>query len=319
MARDQQRRIISVIIVNWNTRELLDDCLRSVVETAGALPCEIIVVDNASSDGSAAAIRDNWPAVKLIASATNLGFAAANNRGLEIAQGEFVLFLNSDTVVLDDALEEMRAFLSDNPNAGAVGCRLLNADRCTTQTSYWSEYPSCRWLLAKTFYLEKLRAGQSAPEADAFPVAHLLGACIMSRMSTIREIGGFDESYFLYLEETDLCYRLSERGYAIYHLPRVSIVHLGQQSSSQAAEWTNVHLLTNTYRFIREHQATTVLSRWAIQGITCMYAMVRILLWTIRFVIGLPSRKMAGKMVRGYWALLKAAPQFERKWREHSV
>ena len=309
-----QAGLVSIMIVNWNTRELLLDCLRSIRDSTTDVPYEIIVLDNASSDGSADAVRETFPDAKLIASDRNLGFAAGNNRAAADAAGEFILFLNPDTIVRENAVREMRAFLSQNSEAGAVGCRLLNADG-STQESFWMRFPSIWWLFLKAFYLDKLTRRFSGPRGvrrgDPFRVAHLLGACIMMRAETLHRLGGFDESYFLYLEETHLCYRLSRAGYAIYYLPTVSIVHLGQQSSNQAAEWTNAQLYASACRFIGEQHPGSAAAACALRAVIVVTALVRLLLWCMRLAVGRPSRGLAGKMLSGYWRLLLGAGKLQ--------
>ena len=287
-----QAGLVSIIIVNWNTRDLLIDCLQSIEENTTDVPYEIVVLDNASADGSVDAVRSLMGNVKLIASNENLGFAAGNNRAAAEASGEFILLLNPDTVVGENAIREMRAFLTENPDAGAVGCRLLNADG-STQESFWMRFPSIWWLFLKAFYLDKLTrrfsglrgAGRGAP----FRVAHLLGACIMMRAETFRRLGGFDESYFLYLEETHLCYRLARSGYGIYYLPATSIVHLGQQSSNQAAEWANAQLYASACRFLEEQHPGSGLRTCALRVVLILTALVRLLLWSLRFAVGRPE------------------------------
>lgn len=313
MQQPAQSGLISIIIVNWNTRDLLADCIRSVTENTTDVCYEVVVVDNASADGSAEAIRAAFPAVRVVDSGDNLGFAAGNNLGMRFATGEFVLFLNPDTLVEGDALRRMRDFLTENAGAGAVGCKLLG---CTgaTQESYWMDFPNERWLLRKAFYLDKfshrLRDQKRALAAGPTEVAHLLGACIMAPLSVIREMGGFDESYFLYLEETDLCFRLKEAGYSIWYLPSASIVHTGQQSSNQAAQWANVQLQRSMFLFLSRRFSPGPVRRTTIKALMMLGALVRLALWNLRFVLGLTERGLARRMISGYARLIAAIPAF---------
>lgn len=310
---------VSIVVVNWNTRDLLLQCLGSVRDSIGSVPHEIIVVDNASVDGSAEAVRRRFPDVKLVASKDNLGFSAGNNAAIKHANGDYILLLNPDTLVEGDAVMQMRSFLHGHPEAGAVGCGIVNPDG-TPQESYWMRFPSLGWLLLKSFYLDKAvrRFNGSSPTADdsPFQVAHLLGACMMVPRSVMEELGGFDESYFLYLEETDLCHRIRESGYQIYHLPGANIVHFGQQSSVQAAEWTNVELYLSTYKFVRQHSARGAISGLMLRGVVMLSALVRLALWSIRMCAQPRDRASAARMLKGYWRLCRAVPRFDRLYRK---
>lgn len=305
---------VSIVIVNWNAKELLLDCVKSIRETTGDIACEVIVVDNASSDGSMDAVRERFPDVVLLASKANLGFAAGNNLGLSKARGEFVLLLNPDTVVKGTAIQDSVDFLREHPEAGAVGCRLLGSDGLV-QESHWAAFPSLPWLLKCALYLNKLARRQSHETEAPVQVAHLLGAYIMARRSLMKKLNGFDESYFLYLEETDLCYRIREAGFSIYYLPGTGVIHYGQQSSNQVAEWANVQLSLSTYKFMREHGSSSLASRMCLQSIMLLGAFVRLLLWVMRFVLGRASRGHALKMLRGYWRLLWSVGSFESRYK----
>jgi len=145
---------VSIVIVNWNTREILRDCLRSVYENAGPVDLHVIVVDNASTDGSVEMVKSEFEKVQLIANSENRGFAAANNQGMAVATGRYVLLLNSDTVVLDGAIAKTVAFADVHPEAAVVGCRVLNPDRSLQRTCFM--YPSVLNLLLAATYLNKL-------------------------------------------------------------------------------------------------------------------------------------------------------------------
>lgn len=302
--------MISIIIVNWNTRDLLIDCLESIRQNSPG--CEVIVVDNASSDNSVEAVGRQFPAAKLIASETNLGFAAGNNLGIAEAAGDYVLLLNPDTIVKPQAVDAMHEFLLANPDTGAVGCRIENPDG-SQQESYWMSFPSIGWLFLKSLYLDKIvrRFRREKITEDApFQVAHLLGACIMTPRSVLHELSGFDESYFLYLEETDLCRRIIQSNRNIYYLPTASIIHFGQQSSLQAAEWTNIQLYLSAYKFIRRKSKSRT-ARYMLQGVIALSAIVRLILWSLRLFSGSEQRARAVKMLKGYWRLLCSVPRFE--------
>jgi GT2 family glycosyltransferase len=247
--------VLSIIIVNWNTRELLAQSLHSVYDTVGTLDCEVFVVDNASSDGSAAMVRERFPQVRLIENAENVGFARANNQALRQAQGCHALLLNSDTRVLPDALQEMISFLDAHAEAGAVGARLLNADgslqpSCHPMLTPWREF----WRL---LFLEPLyrRATYDMSRWNAnLPrqVEVIKGACLMLRREALAQVGLLDESYFMYTEEVDLCYRLLRAGWKLYWLPQAQVVHYGEASSRQIAETMYVQLYRSKTQFYRK-------------------------------------------------------------------
>jgi GT2 family glycosyltransferase len=309
---------LSIVIVNWNTRDLLLDCLASISENVRELSVETIVVDNASSDGSAAAVRERFPEVRLIESPSNLGFAGANNLGIKGARGDLILFLNPDTVISDNSIGGLVAYMTNHTEVGAAGCRLLNEDG-SVQTSFWMRFPSLGWLFMKCLYLDKLtRQEQAVAAAGGAPVqvAHLLGACIITRKSIVDRVGGFDESFFLYLEETDLCRRIHDLGHEIHYLPDLSIIHVGQQSSNQAAEWANTEFYLNIYRFLRRTHGSGISWKLAASGTIAIGALVRLGLWTIRLFAQNGQRRLAIRMLKGYWRLLWTVPQFERLCRE---
>ena len=139
---------------------------------------------------------------------------------------------------------------------------------------------------------------------------------MMIPRSVMEGLGGFDESYFLYLEETDLCYRIRESGHEVYHLPGASIVHFGQQSSVQAAQWANVELYLSTYKFVRRHNARGTVSGLTLRGVIMLSALVRLALWSIRVCTRPRDRSSAVRMLKGYWRLCLATPSFERLYVE---
>ncbi|MFC1617944.1 glycosyltransferase family 2 protein [Patescibacteria group bacterium] len=223
---------LSIIIASWNVRDLLRQCLQSIyIETK--ISFEIIVVDNASRDDSADMVAKNFPQVKLIRNKTNRGFGAANNQGIKIAKGEFVIFLNDDTKITDHALDKMVAFLEKTPEAGIAGARLLNTDH-TLQIGTARQFPTFKILVTmllglhsfllkkpwlKKFYLVDERF-KSTREVD-----QVMGASLMTRRSIIEKTGAFDEKFWIWFEEVDLCKRVHDSGYKIFVVSNAEIVH----------------------------------------------------------------------------------------------
>ena len=225
---------LSVIIVNFNTRELIRRCLETIFHDGGNVDLEVIVVDNGSTDGSAGMIRQEFPSVKMLSNRENLGFAAGNNRGIQAASGRYILLLNSDTEILDGALEKAVAFMERTPLAGIAGCRLLNRDG-TLQPSCRS-FPSIGNLFSEAFFLYRAfpRSAffgkyymsffdyKSTREVDV-----VMGAFMMIRKEVFDDVGMLDASYFMYTEETEFCLRARRRGHRAYFTPDARVIHLG--------------------------------------------------------------------------------------------
>lgn len=231
---------VSVIIVNWNTCELLRNCLTSIDEKAGDVNCEVIVVDNASSDGSVEMVENEFQHVILVKNQTNRGFASANNQGIAIAKGRYVLLLNSDTIILDEAIAKTVRFADAHPRAGVTGCRVLNSDRTLQLTCFM--YPSILNMLISYTYLNKLFSksrffGREQMRwwnrDDTREVDVVTGCYMLARREAIEQVGGMDEQFFMYSEETDWCYRFKEAGWQIMFTPDAKIIHLGGSSTEK--------------------------------------------------------------------------------------
>jgi GT2 family glycosyltransferase len=206
---------ISVIIVSYNTADLTVACLESVF-TSQRVGCEVFVVDNASKDGSAEIVRKKFPSVRLVVNTTNRGFGAANNQVLRECTGRYVVFLNPDAIVGPESLCTAAAFMDEHPEVGLAGPKVLNPDG-TRQDSVSSRYPGHRY---------------GAADLGSLPgdIACVLGACQIVRVSLLHDLGGFDEDFFLYGEDQDLCLRVRKRGYKIGFIDEAVIRHYGGQS-----------------------------------------------------------------------------------------
>ena len=231
---------VSIIFVNWNSADFLRECLASIYDNTSGVPFEVIVVDNASFDGAEEMLRKEFPRSRYIQSDANLGFARANNLGAKNASGEFLLFLNPDTLVLDNAITKMAACLRRVPHAGALGCRILNRDH-TIQTSAVQSFPT---VLNQMLDADLLRNqfphstlwGMAAlyQESDATSSVDMVsGACLMIKAEVFRQIGGFSEEYFMYGEDIDLCRKVHEAGRQIFHVPTAKVIHFGGQSTKR--------------------------------------------------------------------------------------
>jgi GT2 family glycosyltransferase len=296
---------VSIIIVNWNTEALLRDCLSSIYEQTTNINYEIIVVDNASTDQSIEMVRHNFPTVKLIQNKENRGFAAANNQAIETAQGRYILLLNSDTIVLDKAIEKTFAFANTHPEAGATGCRVLNPDG-TIQTTCFT-FPSLLNMFLSFTYLYKFFPknrffGREQmtwwDRNDVRQVDVITGCFMLIRREAIEQVGLMDESFFVYAEETDFCYRLKKNGWKVMFTPVGQIIHFGGQSTAKIPVSMIIHLRLNILRFIKKHY------RWPSHIIArCLVAMffaVRLPVWGTMFILRPRLRNEATIKIRAY-------------------
>lgn len=299
---------VSVIIVNWNTVDILRDCLRSVFSETTGISFEVIVVDNASSDGSVEMIRQEFGQVILIANTENRGFAAANNQGMAIANGRYVLLLNSDTVVLDGAIQKTLAYAEQCPDTAVVGCRILNPDRSLQNSCFM--FPSLlNGFLFSTFLYQLFPRSRFFGREqmtwwardDAREVDVVTGCYMLVRRQAIEDVGVMDDGFFMYAEETDWCYRFKSKGWKNRFTPDAEIIHLGGASapklSARRAQITNASFV----RYMRKHWSKP--RAWVgIYLIALFYA--------IRLAALLPGRMIRpserdGKRFENHWAGLK--------------
>ena len=249
---------LSLIIVSFNTAALTCDCLESVL-AADAGKREVFVVDNASADGSARRLKEGFPAVHLIVNTENRGFAAANNQALPLCRGRYLFFLNPDTRVSPNAFTKAVSFMDINPQIGLAGVRIINPDS-TPQESVSFRYPG-----------QKHCRG----ELDGLPgrIACVLGAAMIARTGLIRELGGFDETFFLYGEDQDLALRVRKAGCEIGFIPDAVVIHYGDQSEAPngtTAMWEKKIRAENI--FYRKHYHLETLRRiWRSERIKAAY------------------------------------------------
>jgi len=252
---------VSVVIVNWNARDYLRGCIRSITEET-RLRTQIIVVDNASGDGSADMVRSEFPTVQLIANSMNRGFAAANNQGLRVAEGCWLLLLNPDTVVLDGAIDKTIAFAQSRPKAGVIGCRVMESPVTVQRTCF--AYPS-PWNL----FLTESGLSRLFPKSRIFgrpqigwwdrdserEVDVVSGMFMLVRREAMEQVGMMDEDYFVYAEEADWCFRFSRAGWRCLFAPVASILHLegGGKSTAQIKARMYVQLHKSLLIFNRKN------------------------------------------------------------------
>ena len=252
---------LSICVVNWNTEAFLRDCLQSIYKGTSKLSREIFVVDNASKDGSVEMVRSLFPDVCLIVNQQNMGFAAANNQAIRLAKGRYILFLNPDTVTHNGALDTMVHFMAKHPEAGGVGCKLLNADGSVQHSI--RRFPSFGVILLESTILRRipfLRGCIGDFKAKDFSfdkteeVDAVCGAGLLVRKSVLDEVGPMDERYFMFIEELDLCRRMREKGYKIYFIPNAQITHFGGESRNQNPEGLMMVGINSLFRYITKFE-----------------------------------------------------------------
>jgi GT2 family glycosyltransferase len=303
---------LSIIIVNWNTRDLLDRCLKDVCAHAGKLKYEIIVVDNASSDDSVDMLRQQYPQVQVIENKENGGFSKANNLGIQQARGRYYLLLNTDSFVHAGALETMVKFMDDKPNAGAGGCRLYYEDgslqrSCTAFPTLATELWQALWL--DRLFPRSLVFGKYWMTYwdfnDTRQVDSIIGAFMMLRREAMAEVGLLDEGYFMYSEEVDLCYRLKKTNWKVYFTPKATATHIWGGTSKRIQEKTTfLRLYESRMRFFRKHYGR--LPAFLFKIILFGGSITRVIGGLLAFILKRNKNRL--RNVLNYWALLRSLP-----------
>jgi GT2 family glycosyltransferase len=289
---------LSVIVVSWNTKDLLRQCLQSVYDTAGDLAFEVLVVDNGSTDGSPGMVKRHFPRVRLLENGCNAGFAGANNQGMALGRGRYLLLLNSDAALADGGVQKVVRFMDERPDVGVSGVKLLNLDG-TFQASY-ADFPTLtseflvatglgsRWV-SLYYPSPRPQPGEGAREVD-----WIAGAFMLLRREVFEQVGGMDEAYWMYSEETDWCYRIRQAGWKIYYLPEVAVVHVGGASTRQRRLGMMAQLNRSKVRFFAKNYGPV------------HAAQLRVLLWLIALGREVVSRLM----------LLALPPAQRDRWRD---
>jgi N-acetylglucosaminyl-diphospho-decaprenol L-rhamnosyltransferase len=302
---------LSIVILNWNVRDLLERCLASLRSERYVL--EIIVVDNASHDGSLAMLRDEYPQVEVIANAVNRGFTGGNNQGIEAACGRYVMVLNPDTEVLGDALDRLVGYLDGHPDVGAIGPQLLNPDRSVQSSrrrfptlvtaffeSTWLQGLAPRRTLAR-YYMDDV------PVSPAHEVDWLSGACTVFRRAVLDGVGLYDaQTFYMYSEELDLCRRIKAAGWKIVYLPEAQVVHYVGKSSDQAVAARHIYFQTSKVRYVRKwHGAfpASVLRVFLLSQYSWQIA-----LESAKGLLG-SKRELRRQRVKVYWQVIRTGLQ----------
>jgi GT2 family glycosyltransferase len=231
---------LSIIIVNWNGKSVLENCLASIYDNQPNIEFEVIVVDNDSRDDSVPMIQSRFPGVRVVCNAENLGFAAGNNRGFALASGRYVLLLNNDTIVLSGALDDSVRFMNAHADIGALGCRIEFPDRSFQTSCYRFNDPlvlfMIRLLPLGSVARERLNYGRYWAQQFSHPtdVDTVAGCFMMVRRDVLDDVGVLDEDFFMYGEDEEWCARIHAGGWRVVYFPMATIIHIHRFSSSQA-------------------------------------------------------------------------------------
>jgi len=268
---------LSICIVNWNVKELLNACLGSIYKETKDISFEVIVVDNNSSDDSIRMIKNDFPQVIVIENKYNAGFTRANNQAINIAQGRYIMLLNPDTEVLDSALNKMLRFMESRRDCGALGCKLINTDGSLQRSC--RTFPSLDVMIYSALFLDSL-----FPKRRIFgkyfmtwwdfnetrEVDQPMGSALMIKKEVLDSVGLFDQNIFIWFDEVDLCYRIKKAGWKIFFTPEAQIKHHLSQSFKQ---WKSVPQIVKgaiTWRksrnyFFKKHKGSaSVLALWGL-------------------------------------------------------
>ncbi len=285
--------MVSIIIISFNTRETTLKSLRSVFANLDGVAVEVIVVDNASADGSADAIAIEFSQVVLIRNPDNAGFGAANNLAMKQAKGENFLLLNSDAFLTPGALPAMLAALYEKPNIGLVGPKLLNADGSLQRSCYRFPSPGVAWLEA--LWISAVAPATSVlgdyrrwPHDVPYHPDWVIGACMLVRREAYAAVGGFDSGFFMYAEETDWQKRMRSAGWEIVFTPAAAVTHLGGASGVDDKPKINKYFFASQDYYLRKHHG--VLGLYSARAAMTVGALLRLPLWAVMWLV-LPRRR----------------------------
>lgn len=248
---------VTIVVINWNTRDLLLRCIQCVYDKCAGLLLEVIVLDNASHDDSVLVLRERFPQVHIIENHENVGFARANNQGVRASNAPYALLLNSDAFLTEGALQVMLDLIRREPRAALVGAQLRNADGSfqashTPFPNLWREFLILSGIgraLKGPWYPSRRDEAEKAPQI----VDYVDGACMLVRRDVYLQLGGLDEEYFMYSEEVDLCLRLKQHGWQVWYQPAAQVVHLGGASSASRRVEREREMYRSRLRFYRKH------------------------------------------------------------------
>ncbi len=254
---------VAIVVVSYNTRSLLLECLASVVESKKSASIELIVVDNASDDGSHEAAREACPEAIVIRNSTNLGFGAACNQAIARTSAPFILLLNSDARLTPEAFSALVDFVNSNSRCGAAGCRLINArgEEMVSARNFLTPFNQALELLSFTKRTHRLRPDANLTDCS---VDWIEAACLIVRRAALDEAGQFDERFFMYSEDEDLCKRFKNHGWSICFTGRGTAIHHGAQSSANRKSEMLCQLYSSQMLFLAKHRGRASVSLYKL-------------------------------------------------------
>lgn len=300
---------VSIVIVSWNVRNLLHDCLESILDNQGQMSLEIIVVDNVSGDGTPEMLNQHFPAVQLIQPGENTGFSKGNNIGIRASSGKFVLLLNPDTLIVGPALQTLADFLTRSPTTGVIGPQLLNEDGSVQSSirrfpTVMTGFFESTWLQSYTprRILEHYYISDHNPE-EIRQVDWLQGAALLVRQETIADVGLLDEQFFMYSEELDWQRRIKEAGWDIVYYPQAQIMHYGGKSSEQVVAKQHIYFQVSKIAYFKKYHGT--LAAWTLRMFLLTSYLIQIMLEGVKGLLG-HKRKLRYERTRAYWQVIRS-------------
>jgi GT2 family glycosyltransferase len=293
---------LSIIIVNWNTKDLLTQCIKSIISDTTQFDTEIIVVDNASHDGSQEAIRNIFPFVNLICNESNLGFAKANNIGLKISKGDYICLINTDVEILPGCIGAMMKYIKKNTKIGLLGPETFEGDRKTIQMNFKKEETLLR-ALARTIWLDNLFPNIGLYTKNITQQVDVISGCFwMVGRKAFKEVGYLDESFFFYGEDKDWCKRFKKLKWEIVHYTGAKIIHYGNKSSSIAPYKYHLLLEKAYLQYWKKYHGT--ISYMFFYFLRIIFQLLRLISYSLLVLITLNSgNKNKYKMLRSFYCL----------------
>ena len=277
---------LSIITVNYHHSHLLRDSLESVHLTVKEIQFEVIVVDNSFKDEGLESVLNQFPETRLIDNSTNLGFACANNQGAEVAKGDFLLFINPDTIIKEGAIEAMLEHLRSNPSVGIIGPKVLNPNgtiqySCRKFPTIWSGLFNRYSLMTRLFPNNRYSRDYLMSDYDhswTRSVDWVSGCCMMIPAPIFKKINGFDENYFLFIEDIDLCQAMKKEGYLVNYFPSAQIFHKISSSNARINPQTIIKRHKGMIYYYKKHNKTNCLAQWAVISLVMIRCLIQLFL-----------------------------------------